>query len=366
MLALSAADKENVKAQLAKDFLDVREKELEFYARNLKMVATFSAIIAVFAFDALFQFRFQTPVEGYLPLTLEEAGGMWGINRILFSQEDVCFGRVCWSSQHSAEELRAFRKGFAAWDWGTWLHQISQALHLVLDALALTLLLWTLYTCVITSILGVNLALRGPDGSVDKAVRYMAQQHQFVLYKFMWGLGLFSNVRILYIISKFNIFIAVAIIFPVMLVSRQSYLHLRELVRSFQFEPKTTVTGQWDLSSQRGRSAGSSACPVASAQPARSLNIQDLAAHSTEVQLTTLIADQFIYSKELEAAACDRERRERRLARAHSVGAHSRGAPPGLASTFGSRRVLNERSGPTSSDGFGQRGGCGGTSFLDT
>ena len=184
MLALSAADKENVKAQLAKDFLDVREKELEFYARNLKMVATFSAIIAVFAFDALFQFRFQTPVEGYLPLTLEEAGGMWGINRILFSQEDVCFGRVCWSSQHSAEELRAFRKGFAAWDWGTWLHQISQALHLVLDALALTLLLWTLYTCVITSILGVNLALRGPDGSVDKAVRYMAQQHQFVLYQY--------------------------------------------------------------------------------------------------------------------------------------------------------------------------------------
>lgn len=61
----------------------------------------------------------------------------------------------------------------------------------MLTTLGMCVQLWTVCTCVFTNILGLHLALRGPEGSVDRAVRHMAQQNRMVLKKFTIGLLLF-------------------------------------------------------------------------------------------------------------------------------------------------------------------------------
>ena len=55
---------------------------------------------------------------------------------------------------------------------------------MILTTIGMSIQLWTLYTCVLTNILGLSLALRGPEGSVDRAVRHMAEQNQLVMNRF--------------------------------------------------------------------------------------------------------------------------------------------------------------------------------------
>jgi len=238
------ADKENLKTRLAKDLLSVREKEMSFYAHNLSMVGTHAALLAGFAFTILSQYEFKVPMEGYLPYDAEVWLGLWANNRVLYEFPDF-----------TEEQVMSFRKGIGSWTWNTWLQQIFQVLHLLFTSLGMTLTLWTLYTCVITNILGVHLALRGPEGSVDKAVRHMAQQNQFALRKFMWGLVLFLLSVIFFSLSEYHFFVSLLIVISVLIMTRQIYLHIHLLVASFHLESDDTVTGQWDLTSQGGTSS---------------------------------------------------------------------------------------------------------------
>ena len=61
-----AADKENLKTQVAQQLLDVREKEMTFYAKNLSMVGTHAALLAGFAFTILSQYKFKAPEGGVI------------------------------------------------------------------------------------------------------------------------------------------------------------------------------------------------------------------------------------------------------------------------------------------------------------
>ena len=233
------ADKENLKTRLAKDLLFVREKEMKFYVRNLSMVGTHAALLAGFAFTILSQYEFKEPIEGYLPYEVEEWLGMWSNNKATFEYPS-----------HTAAEVRSFKSGIGSWTWNTWLQQIFQVLHLVFTSLGMTLTLWTLYTCVITNILGVHLALRGPEGSVDKAVRHMAQQNQFALRKFMWGLVLFILSVIFFSLSEYHFFVSLLIVISVLLMARRMYKHIHNLVSCFHLESDSTITGQWDFSAR--------------------------------------------------------------------------------------------------------------------
>jgi hypothetical protein len=167
----------------------VREKEMRFYATNLSMVGTHAALLAGFAFTILSQYQFKTPDEGYLPADLELSLG-------IYNSDDP------YKDMHGMRVAVDLRGGMGSWTWATWLQQIFQLLHLLFTSLGMTLTLWTLYTCVITNILGVHLALRGPEGSVDRAVRHMAQQNQFALRKFIWGLVLFILSVIFFSLSE--------------------------------------------------------------------------------------------------------------------------------------------------------------------
>ena len=77
--------------------------------------------------------------------------------------------------------------GMSGWTWDTWLHQFGQLLNLTCTTYAMALQLWTLTRCVLTNILGLGLALRGPEGSMDRAVRHMARENSLALNQFAYG-----------------------------------------------------------------------------------------------------------------------------------------------------------------------------------
>ena len=152
------ADKKHLETETARDVLRVREKEMRYYARNLSMLAAQSALLAGFAFTILSQYTFKFPYQGVLSCARRRA--------LMMSLDERC------------DPLRGGNPelpGMSGWTWDTWLHQFGQLLNLTCTTYAMALQLWTLTRCVLTNILGLGLALRGPEGSMDRAVRHMAR-----------------------------------------------------------------------------------------------------------------------------------------------------------------------------------------------
>jgi hypothetical protein len=222
------ADKENLKTRVAQEILLVREKEMKFYTRNLSMLGTHAALLAGFAFTILSQHQFMTPDEGFLSYESEVFLGMWPEN-----------------STHVGSHAMQMQKGMAAWPWHVWCHQMFQLLHLCFTAMGILLHLWTVYTTVVTNILGLHLALRGPEGSVDRAVRHMAQQNQFALRKFLYGLVLFNLSLLFFTLSEYHIFVSVITISCIITLSRATFLHIVELGNLFYLGEDDMITGQW-------------------------------------------------------------------------------------------------------------------------
>jgi hypothetical protein len=163
------ADKENLKTTVAQELLSVREKEMGFYERNLSMVGTHATLVLGFSFTILSNYQFQTPVQGYLSYAQEEFFGLAPLNTTI-----VELG-IEW--EH--------RTGISGWTYRDWFQQLFQLFHLISTIMGILLQLWTVYTCELTNILGLHMALRGPDGSVDRAVSRMAEHNTFALRRFM-------------------------------------------------------------------------------------------------------------------------------------------------------------------------------------
>ena len=97
--------------------------------------------------------------------------------------------------------------------------------------------LWAVQACTVSSVEGQGLALRGPDGSMDKAVRHMARQSRATYAMFSLGIMLIKASTLIFIINSFSVFVSVptallcAIIAPHRRVStRTSFLLLRQLM----------------------------------------------------------------------------------------------------------------------------------------
>ena len=80
---------------------------------------------------------------------------------------------------------------------------------MILTTIGMSIQLWTLYTCVLTNILGLSLALRGPEGSVDRAVRHMAEQNQLVMNRFGYGVIIFFVSIMLFSLMEYEIYVSV-------------------------------------------------------------------------------------------------------------------------------------------------------------
>ena len=213
------ADKQHLKTEVAVDLLRVREKEMNFYSSNLSTVGTQSALLAGFAFAILAQKQFTLGAGGFWPKEWREALGL----RPLSENDAANFG---WST----EELD---RGVFGWHWDTALQQVCQLFHLILTTIGMTIQLWTLYTCVLTNILGLSLALRGPEGSVDRAVRHMAEQNQLVMNRFGTGVIIFFVSIMLFSLMEYEIYASIPVCACVTAVFRMMMKNIRSLVNEF-------------------------------------------------------------------------------------------------------------------------------------
>lgn len=137
-----AADKQALESVLQQQSLQIREKELRFFVENFAAVAGQAAMLAGFSFTGMF-----------------------------YTTED--------------------RKVDSP---------VLEVAYFSFSAASLGLMILACANCTLINVLGVGLALRGPKGSMDKAVREMADERQVTFTFFGIGLMCFHVTAILYAI----------------------------------------------------------------------------------------------------------------------------------------------------------------------
>ena len=142
------AEKAQLETSLAVEVLRVRERELQFYSDSFSTIGTQAALLAALSVailtassDAL-----KEPDQGWISY---EAALAWGVTR------GVGVGDG----------------GIGAWSVWTWIEQSLQLAELVACVACLTTQLVLIQRCALIEIGGLSLALRGPDGSAQKAMQ---------------------------------------------------------------------------------------------------------------------------------------------------------------------------------------------------
>lgn len=165
------ASKRELHSELARNILHIRQRELSYYTTNVNNIGMQSALLAGFAFTILANHKSRD-------VLLE----------LYSSQPDSAF--VVISYEYMVSELDAQEIA----------QVVLELMYLTSTISAMGSTLYTLYICLITSILGPGLALRGPEGSMDKAVIALARVNREVIGTFRTALSLFQfsiavNVR---------------------------------------------------------------------------------------------------------------------------------------------------------------------------
>ena len=144
------AEKAHLESSLAVEVLRVRDRELTFYSECFSTIGTQSALIASIAFAILagMSWDLKDPDGGWLHYNTSIA---WGVRR------DV-----------DESEL-----GIGSWTMWTWLEQIATLVEVSFCVACLTTQIVLIQKCALVEIGGLSLALRGPDGSAQKALHHM-------------------------------------------------------------------------------------------------------------------------------------------------------------------------------------------------
>lgn len=152
------ADKRDLQNSLKVSLLQIEEKELNFYFNNCVTVGTQAALLAGFTFSAIIEINVQ---------------------QVLASDEVVA-------------------------EAGTTGTQTLQVIWFVATAMAMILEIFALIKAMQLSILGPGLALRGPEGSVTRALVVMRVEYTRIHGFFYSGLALFMLSIALYTFAMFS------------------------------------------------------------------------------------------------------------------------------------------------------------------
>lgn len=133
------ADKNALRTNLKVNLLRIRERELTFYTNNCLSISTQAALLAGFAW--------------------------FGLTEV---------------------------------PWEPDANEIVQSVYLVVTTLIMGLQMLTVVNATLVAILGPGLALRGPDGSMHKAVDGMMTHYRFTFACFSLGLLCFNFSALLY------------------------------------------------------------------------------------------------------------------------------------------------------------------------
>ena len=139
------ADKNALRTNLKVNLLRIRERELNFYTNNCLSISTQAALLAGFAW--------------------------YGLTEVPFDEDA---------------------------------NEIVQMVYLVVTTLIMGLEMLTVVNATLCAILGPGLALRGPDGSMHKAVDGMMTHYRFTFACFSLGLLCFQFSALLYSWMQFT------------------------------------------------------------------------------------------------------------------------------------------------------------------
>lgn len=144
------AEKAQLESNLAVEVLRVRDRELTFYSECFSTIGTQAALIASISFAILtsMSWDLKDPDGGWLHYNTSLA---WGVRR------DV-----------DPSEL-----GIGSWSVWTWIEQLLTLAEVCFCVGCLTTQLVLIQRCALVEIGGLSLALRGPDGSAQKALHHM-------------------------------------------------------------------------------------------------------------------------------------------------------------------------------------------------
>ena len=146
-----AADKEYLEKQLSQEMIRLQWKELQYLYQNAQALATTSAVLVGFGFLS---------------------SGVNGLNAYS-NENNVWTSTFDWTASKMA--------GIA----------IETVIGMTIS-LAMSFNLITLFTATVVSMAGPGLALRGPEGSVTRAVRHMETQNKGALRYFGRGISAFT------------------------------------------------------------------------------------------------------------------------------------------------------------------------------
>ena len=140
------ADKQALETDLKVCLLAIRERELDFYTQNCRSIGTSAALLAGFAYAGLS------------------------------------------STSDFSEDTTEFSKG----------------VFLTVTVCAMSLNIASMAAATWCSMLGPGLALRGPDGSMDRAVEGLALEYRVIFLLFAAGLLCFFFSALLLVIDEFE------------------------------------------------------------------------------------------------------------------------------------------------------------------
>ena len=139
-----AAEKAQLQGNLAQDIIRIRERELQFYAESLNSIATVGALLAGISFSMFFD--------------------MW--NWDMFGENYTP------PLAHIMDISRALQ----SWNAAVWIQQFLFLLQCWCTLATITTNLMLVQNCIVTNIAGTGLALRGPDGSVNRSLTHMRRE----------------------------------------------------------------------------------------------------------------------------------------------------------------------------------------------
>ncbi|KAG8466095.1 hypothetical protein KFE25_005665 [Diacronema lutheri] len=170
--AMLHAYKRELRTNLAKQLVTIRQSELDYYTTNISTIGTQSALLAGFAFSILASHSSSSVLTSLYAYTASKRrSSSFVILDAEWLRQDLLDGRQI-------------------------ILLLMEMVYLVSTALAMGSTLYTLYVSLISTILGPNLALRGPEGSVDRAVVGLADVNREVIVTFRHSIIMFYVIVI--------------------------------------------------------------------------------------------------------------------------------------------------------------------------
>lgn len=184
------ADKRALQQNLKVNLLKIREKELHFYTENCVAIGTQAALLAGFAYSGVIQVDIPEQAND----TLKTA-------------------------------------------------------YLCVTTVAMGLELIAVLNSTLCSMLGPGLALRGPDGSMHKAVDEMMEEYRLTFLFFAVGLLAFHVSALLFAWLEFIWPVALAMSVALLLFLYGMYWYFLRIYSRFKVPPALMITGRFDTDS---------------------------------------------------------------------------------------------------------------------